>query len=143
MLPHRMHLKGPWQYEWLGPSDALPPDVEPAGRLKMPAEWRTSFGSAAGTARFRRRFNRPTNLDADERVFVVLDGVGGTGEARLDDRRLGTVDGAQGSAAFDVTDLLKPANELVVELEFDPAVDESVRGGLWGPVAIEIRRAEG
>ncbi|MGH7129010.1 MAG: NRDE family protein, partial [Planctomycetaceae bacterium] len=80
---HRIHLRGPWDYEWLSTSADSRIAVAPAGRMKMPASWRDRFGEAAGTVRFRRRFHRPTNLEPRERVFLVFDGIGGRGSVSL------------------------------------------------------------
>jgi hypothetical protein len=139
MPTHRMHLKGPWQCEWLSPADVSVASIE---RVKMPIDWRSVFGEQAGRARLRRKFHKPTNLDADERVFIVFDGIGGRGEVRLGDQVLGQVDETVSTASFEITAALQPANELLVDLEFDPSRHLEMAGGLWGPVAIEIRTAE-
>jgi len=142
-----MHLKGPWQFEWIDQSTPSGPShVEGEnspllrqGRAKMPADWRSLFGEASGCVRFRRRFHCPTNLEPREQVFIVFDGVGGAARVALNENLLGTSTHDGTTAEFDITDLLEPANELVVDLEFDTSRAEATDGGLWGPVAIEIR----
>jgi beta-galactosidase/beta-glucuronidase len=158
MSVHRIHLKGPWEFEWLGP-DSLSPSAGPARspgpedqlgaqhlagkhRVHMPATWQSLFGDAPGRARFRRRFNQPTNLDADERVDIVFDGVSGAAEISLNGHSLGTVAGAAFSARFETTALLESANVLLVELAFTPADHPEQPGGLWAPVALEIRSGQ-
>jgi hypothetical protein len=162
---HRIHLKGPWHYEWLGgvqpPVPGLPavpvggtPVTRSSGRdparprrlpgehrVHMPTTWQSLFGDTAGTARFRRRFHRPTNLDPDERVFLVFDGIGGRAEIRLNGRQFSSIDAAACPAGFDVTALLAPRNELTVDVVFDPDKVPGQPGGLWAPVALEIRGA--
>lgn len=136
MPTHRIHLKGPWQYEWLGAGDAHLPFPR-SGRVTMPADWQSLFGERSGTARFTRRFHRPTNLEPHERVLLAFDGVGGAARIALNGRSLGVIDAPARSARFVVTEFLSLNNELAVELRFDP--DRCGQpGGLWGPVAIEI-----
>lgn len=143
-----MNLKGPWDYEWLSghtprsePSTGTPPGSAPAagGRIKLPAEWRSVFGSSAGTVRFRRRFGRPTNLDPDERVDLVFDGVGGAVRVLLNGQPLGLIRDTDAAARFDVTTLLQPRNEVTVDVAFDPSRHPDKPGGLWAAVALEIR----
>jgi len=137
MLPHRMNLKGPWRYTWLSDSS----ESKPSGRITMPVDWRSAFGEVSGSIRFERNFNLPSNLEAHERVFVVLDGVGGAARVNVNAAGLGTIAPPGGEAAFDVTELLQPSNRLVVEVDFAPS-ESSGPGGLWAPVGIEIRDTE-
>jgi hypothetical protein len=144
MAVHRIHLKGPWQYEPLrrnGPdldSDELPPP----GRATMPCTWQQMLGEFRGVVRFVRPFHRPTNLDSDERVFVVFLAVGGQGDVRLDGHPLGRLETRDGPQAADITDHLRPDMQLSIDLEF-VSLGATAPGGLWGPVALEIRRARG
>ena len=170
-MPHRIHLKGPWEYEWRDrpcpptgeglPAVSSAPDGPasrlrrlpvhrgsdrinagttnaPAGRVKMPADWESLFGRQAGRVVFRRRFHRPTNLDPNERVLLVFEGVGGIARVELNGQALGTATDRETRTAFEITELLQPGNEISVDIEFDPVTSPSRRGGLWGPVAIEI-----
>jgi len=167
MPVHRIHLKGPWEYDWLGPApsaivsprtpadyarpDEAPPAEAPAdafaahGRVHMPCDWETLFGPRPGRARFTRRFHRPTNLEAGDSVRLVFDGLGGTSEVTLNDAAITPVarpavdsTAAPPALTFEITPLLQPANRLIVEVEFAPGRDAAARGGLWGPVALEI-----
>lgn len=105
----------------------------------MPGTWRSVFGDAAGTVRFRRRFGCPTNLDANERVILVFDGIAGTGKICLNDHLLGKIPPDCEAAEYEITPILKSTrNEVVAELHFDPGSSDKP-GGLWGPVALEIR----
>ena len=142
MTPHRMHLHGPWQYEWLSaePFDSVVPRT---GRVTMPCQWKSLFGDVAGKARFRRRFHKPTNLEQHEQVFIVLEDVTGRVQVSINDSVLGTADNPQKTLDYEITDSLKPFNELSVEIEFDPAStsinEDSNSVTLWEWVAIEIR----
>jgi hypothetical protein len=99
MYPHRIRLRHPWQCEALGP-----------GRL-----------------RFRRGFGYPGRIDAHERVWLTFADVPGPADVRLNGQPLGR--SGPGSFEFEVTPLLRPRNELVVEVE----------GGGLGEVALEVR----
>jgi len=133
--PYRIRLRGPWKYEWLEPKDR----PEGSGTVQMPARWEELFGKRAGRVRFQRRFGRPTNLEPSERVFVVFEGVGGNATVWLNGQPLGQLKGPRG--AFDVTELLRPSNQLVVEVEYAPDRWPDTPGGLWGLVLIEIRQS--
>jgi hypothetical protein len=104
MYPHRIRLRGPWRCE---PSDFT------------------------GRVRYRRRFGYPGRIDAYERVWLTFAGIGGEAEVQLNNHLLGLIAAA---SEFEVTPLLRPRNELVVEIE-----GTAGQGGLWGEVALEVR----
>jgi hypothetical protein len=145
MPVHRIHLKGPWEFAWLGAENSHGANVATSGRVQMPCEWRSIFGDRGGRGRFSRRFHRPTGLEPGDVVRIVFAGIGGAATIGLNGeplipRREGTTSPTPepDSLACDVSLLLQPANRLVVEVEFDPGLNTDARGGLWGPVAIEI-----
>jgi len=142
MLPHRMNLKGPWKYEWLSFAQECDDETVRSGTAKMPRTWQSLFGSVSGRVRFSRVFHRPTNLDANECVFIVFDGVGGCATISVNGATLGSITPPSEKAAFDMTPLLQPTNRLVVEVEFKVSHDNEQPGGLWAPVGIEIRAAD-
>ena len=130
MPVHRMFLKGPWEVRRLDRD-------EPSRRVTMPASWQTIFpGSSAGRAEFRRTFNQPTNLEAHEHVWIVFQGVRGAAWVDLNEQRLGGIEIGDETAEFEITPHLWQHNELVVQLTLE---DGDPPGGLWGPVALEIR----
>ena len=133
MYPHRIRLRGPWECEPLqrrgSDSEQILP---PPRRMTMPCRW--SEGGLAhftGRVRFRRSFGYPGRIDAHERVWLTFEGVADEAEIRLNDSPLGQI---IGPAEFDVTRLLRPRNEMVLEVE-----GTAERGGLWGEVALEVR----
>lgn len=144
---HRMHLKGPWHYEWIdGPYDGQRPDQFPSGqdsplltgsRVKMPTSWQSAFRQKSGCIRFSRRFQRPTNLDDNERVHIAFDGIGGHAIIAINNEEIGRLSDSNDTNSFDITEKLKPSNELTVELTFSPD-KQRAPGGLHLPVAIEI-----
>lgn len=134
---HRINLKGPWEFQ---PLNVLPgaSDVAIPGRgtVKFPAAWQDFLGDFRGRVEFVRPFNRPTNLDAHERVDLVLDGVGGTAVIRLNQQSVGQIAESEGTGRFDITRLLQLHNLLQIQVEWSCRTGEP--GGLWAPVALEI-----
>ena len=142
MKPHRMHLHGPWQYEWL--SDApFDQSRTRSGRVKIPDEWNTLFGDIAGKVLFRRRFHKPTNLEQHEHVYLIIVKLKGRVRISVNDVLLGAAQNPDETLDFEITDLLKPANELSLEIEYDSvstaSESDSKQFSLWESVAIEIR----
>lgn len=135
VYPHRIRLRGPWECEplvSLRPGEALPPPR----RMTMPCRWgEGGLGEFAGRVRFRRRFGYPGRLDPEERVWLTFAGVSGAAEVWLNGQFLGRQPDHAGPFAYEVTALLRPRNELVVVVEATTPA-----GGLWGEVALEIRR---
>ena len=127
MYPHRIRLRGPWDCEPLtGAAGPL--------RMNLPCRWAEGgLGDFAGRVRFRRRFGYPGRIDDYERVWLTCDALEGSAAVALNGHFLTETRGPAGFE-FEVTALLQPRNELVVEME-GPAT-----GGLWGEVALEVRR---
>jgi hypothetical protein len=126
MYPHRIRLRGPWECH---PLSAIrhPPS---AGQTNAPAD--SGLRIADSGQRFRRRFGYPGRLDAWERVWLTFSGIGGRAIVRLNDHLLGCHEDTPAPFEFEVTSLLRPRNELVVDVE-------GTAEGLWGEVAMEIR----
>lgn len=140
MPVHRMSLKGPWDYEWIEfhsrENSAI--DFEQSGRVKMPMNWDTHFGDINGTIRFLRRFHQPTNLDPDEQVWIVFDGVGGRGFAWMNGHKLGPLKTSAQQQRFEITEYLQPNSEIITELTVPSSENHHMPRGLYAPVALEI-----
>jgi hypothetical protein len=131
MYPHRIRLRGPWEYEAVSGQNPLPPP----GRMTMPCRWRDGgLPGFAGTIRFRRHFGYPGRIDAFERVWLTFAGVAGTAAIHLNGQLLGS--GREEPFEFEITSLLQKRNLLEVEIE------GGEDGGLWGEVALEIRNTQ-
>ncbi|MEX2288556.1 MAG: NRDE family protein [Planctomycetaceae bacterium] len=148
---HRMHLRGPWEVEWVSNAESPPPQPSPAGgegerqatdsgRVKLPADWQSLFGERRGTVRFTRRFGKPTNLEPHEKVFIAFDGIGGVARVSVNGSHVGIIENSTSTIRFDVTALLNPSNTLDVVLTYTETDDASSPGGLYAPVAIEVHR---
>lgn len=130
MARHRIELRGPWE--------VISPGGEPADarRVALPQPWNALFGAVAGRAVYLRSFHRPTNLDPQERVYLVFGACGGRGTVLLNQVQVGEL-AADSGGEFDVTVHLQLRNRLRVEIEFDPAISSSP-GGISAAVALEI-----
>src|SRR5438552_19157937 len=108
--PHRIRLRGPWECEPLAPAtpNAPPP---PPRRLTMPCR------SGPGRGRYRRRFGYPGRIDAPERVWLTFAGVDSSAYVRLDGQLLGHHVGAFEPIESEVTGLIHPRNEQVVQAD--------------------------
>ncbi|WP_397570314.1 hypothetical protein [Schlesneria sp. T3-172] len=139
MPAHRIQLKGPW--EVFPPQvNELHSDAEQKPETHtMPKEWRELFGDQGGTARFQRKFHRPSNLEPHERIFLAFSGIRGETRIRLNQRQLGEFDAQGGSIEVEVTSNMNSFNTLEVEIDFDPGQSPGLPGGLFGVVALEIR----
>lgn len=132
MYPHRIRLRGPWECEPLRRDNETEEPLPRPFRMTMPCRWNEAgLPGFRGRVRFRRSFGYPGRLDAHERVWLTFAGVGGAAEAQLNNHPLGRI--ATGSE-LEVTPLLRPRNELVVEVE-----STADQGGIWGEVALEVR----
>lgn len=85
-----------------------------------------------GKALLRRNFGYPGRIDSWERVWLTMDDVRGAADIRLNGHDLGR--GVTGRAAYDVTQILGPRNQLEIDLT---ANDDTA--GLAGEVALEVR----
>lgn len=163
MYPHRMRLHGPWQYEPLartvvhpdGRIGEVPGPLPEPGRMKIPNTWTgTPLDGFRGRVRWRRHFHAPRALEPDERLWLVFDGVDYFADVSLNGTPLGRHEGYFERFEFDVTHLVRPRNELVVEVdcpaESDPEYKRLIRGsletafpsfvgGLWQDLALEVR----
>ena len=127
-----MFLKGPWEVRRLDCD-------EPSRRVTLPTSWQSIFGDTTGRAEFRRTFNQPTNLESHEHVWIVFQSVRGAAWVDLNRQRLGEINPDDTTAEFEITPHLALHNELIVQLTFEVGSPPDQPGGLWGPVALEIR----
>jgi hypothetical protein len=101
----------------------------PTHRIRLGPPWEVT--SAGDHTRHARKFGRPRILDANERVWVVCDLVPGPATLTVNGQQVAATDAGQPVAA-DITQLLNPRNELVIE---------TASAGPLGEVALEVRPA--
>jgi hypothetical protein len=119
MYPHRIRLRGPWEYQ----------TSASRGRLVLPASL-ADVGLTAGEVQLRRRFGYPGRIDDVERVWLVVERPARPMAVSLNGERLGECDD---TTQWDVTARLAPRNELLV-------VTEASAGAPWDGVGLEVRR---
>lgn len=127
--------------------------------VPVPGHWRSTaaFADHDGPLAYRTRFDSaPARPRADERSFLVFEGVMETADVWLDGNYLGDTAGYAVSRWFEVTDLLRDRDEhlLALEVENAPVGRGRVRdltgafgrsallgsshnpGGIWRPVSL-------
>ncbi|MDA1015411.1 MAG: hypothetical protein O3A00_13290 [Planctomycetota bacterium] len=134
---HRIRLIGPWEFSTSPVANDSSAAAQPdPGRVKTPVVWNALFGEWRGTARCLRRFNRPTNIDADTRIDVTVVDLLGSARVLLNEELL--VDATRDATfSINVTGKLKLHNRLVIELTLGPD-GNSAEQELWSLVAIDI-----
>lgn len=125
--PHRIRLRGPWEYSIPGGN------AVGGGRVHLPCTLdQTQLRDYAGPVRFTRNFGYPGRIDADERVWLIIAGLAREARIVLYDRDCGLH--AAGFVELDATTLLSDRNRLEIEMALVPG-----QKTLWEDVALEIR----
>ena len=154
IYPHAIRLRGPWQFEPLarsvegsdGQIIERCDDLPPPGRGTVPSDWGAALGADfRGRVAYRRSFNPPATLDSYERLWLIVEGADAQGAVWLNGVQLGQVLGRAVCGTFDITRLLGPRNEIVLEIDL-PAGDapprpgrEHLPGGPIGEARLEVR----
>ncbi len=152
MYPHRIHLRGPWDYEPLRriePTASCPAEaaLPPPGTMRLPCRWSDGgLRGFRGVVRFHRRFGKPSRLDPHERLWLVCEGADAISHWHLNGHYLGSHVGPFTPFEFDITERLELRNDLRVEVGCHNLTGKPVlrgtlgpEGGLWGSVAVEVR----
>jgi hypothetical protein len=150
--PHIIRLHGPWRYEPLaftqwGPSGEsvdLPGDLPPEGTMMIPADWKATLGrDFRGRVLYKRRFGRPSNLGASERIELILHKINGLATITLNGRQLREIEIGESACRCELTDLLLPRNDLQIEVNLPRGSEDAGAGGIVGEVQLaihEVRR---
>ena len=156
--PHVIRLRGPWDIQPLarttlqddGTTTTEPGSLPLATQTEVPADWSVSLGEDfRGQVRYTRRFGRPSNLLASEKISLVIEQVDWIGEATLNGQILGQLKSGDPPACFEITSLLEFRNELVIDIalprstpqtayHLDRGNRDGMPGGLVGEVRLEI-----
>ena len=118
MTTHRIKLRGPWKYAALTTASEA---TEATGRITLPADLASFFQGFSGLVRFQRSFHQPANLDPHERVFLVISQLCSDAVVRCNDRILNS----ETTGEYEVTELLKPFNEVAIDLPISGQFAES------------------
>ena len=127
---HTIRLRGPWEFRVF--ADYSRPDASdtdlPSGKIQMPTGWGASlWHDFRGRVRFTRRFNQPTGLDNTEQVRLCVAAVNGLAIISLNDQVLAQVVDEGNDQRFDVLQLLRPTNQLVITVDSSGAHDSAGR----------------
>jgi hypothetical protein len=159
---HTIRLRGPWRYFVIAHSalcERAPEEQSqhekhsPIGTIHIPMDWGTTLGrNFRGRVRYSRSFGKPTGLNAEDRVELVCQCVDAFGAVELNDLQLGNIPSGLAATRFDITQFLRPRNELVIDVELPMAGGdlehsnrpgrEGLPGGIVGEVCLEIFTGE-
>jgi hypothetical protein len=125
---HVIRLRGPW--ELVTVAEHAPSAAVGSQRVQMPCDLAELLGPEfQGQVRLVRPFNRPTNLDPHERVYLVLEGLSASAALVLNGAAL-IFEAADSTARVEITPHLALHNRLEVSL--------AVPGETLGEVRLEI-----
>jgi hypothetical protein len=94
---HRIHLKGPWQS--LGPDGPV--------RVKLPQDWEAFITAATGELRLARRFHRPTGIDDDTRLAIVVPEAWNVRSLTINGREVPQTSTSEGVKKHDATEEIR------------------------------------
>jgi len=145
---HTIRLHGPWVAKVLAVFGEQA-KVGQERRVKIPDHWGDWLGvDFRGQVEYRRSFNRPTGLEPNQLVWLVVEQVDFHAEIFLNDQRLGHLtfgELPQGQPfRIEIGGLLELSNILRLEIQVAPESNRVDRvglaGGLIGSVRIEIEQ---
>lgn len=125
---HTIRLRRPWSRQLDGQPTADKVDVPDDRPVPVSAGRRVTY---------RRSFNRPTGLAADDRVWLAIDPCAASAIEILINGISIHQSAADQPIRVDITRHLEPANQLVLQLAGDPAG----QAHLAGPVHLQIATA--
>jgi len=106
-----------------------------ARQVTIPASWDAlGLVESQGRVRFSRRFGYPGQIDGDERVWLTLAGLAGPCAVWLNGTLLAETASASPWLEWDATALLRPRNELRLEMPIGPSGEQP-----WTEIALEVR----
>ncbi len=125
-----IRLQGPWQLE-----DAAVVAPSSPTSLQLPLDDTALAALPTGPIRLTRNFQRPTNLDPEERVLLVLPDGCVPLAVELNGRVLPPGRRLEGRLVWNLTPELRPSNRLVLQF---PAAKSGGRTGLREPILLGI-----
>ncbi len=131
-MNHVIRLRGPWQFEVIESRSEMP--TATSGKQTMPGDWSTTLGpDFRGTVAYRRVFHRPTGLEPEQGVWIVIEPLAGTADVTLNQTSLGTLESTGGR--FAIESILADDNRLEIVVTHH----DDGPGGLTGLVSLEIQ----
>ena len=135
---HAIRLRGPWRCQ-----TSL---EEPSQRCTVPGDWGELLGDDfRGEVIYSRNFGRPTGLEPEDSVELVIEQVDPQASVLLNGRLLGEIPPGGQAWRRSISDQLEARNELQVRLSMlaeqapaRPPGREGTPGGILGEVRLEI-----
>jgi hypothetical protein len=129
-MVHRIRLRGPWQLQAAAPGSAPPQSI------RLPARAAEFFDTGAPSLQLSRRFNRPTNLAAGDRISLIIDNFPEGARVTLNGARLEPESLPAAEPTVFPTSRLEPHNLLAIE--FEVASINAIGDQVWGNIALVI-----
>lgn len=142
MMRTRLSLNGTWRLQPDGTQSWLD--------IAVPSAWELMLGAGFdGVCRYRRDFVRP-EVPPGHRVWLHFEAVATHTQVWLNDCELGGHSGDWTPFEFDITDLLRSDNSIILRVEEDrdhvtrgfTCMEMPHHGGIWQDVYLEIRPAD-
>ena len=107
--------------------------------MTMPADWKATLGpDFRGRVLYQRRFGRPSNLGANQRIELILHKINGFAMIALNGRQLREIELGDPVCRCELTDLLLPRNDLRIEVNLPRGSEDRGAGGIVGEVQLAI-----
>ena len=144
---HSIRLHGPWDAKVVAVYGSHG-TVGQERRVKIPSDWGDWLGADfCGQVEYRRSFNRPTGLEPDQQVWLVVEQVDFHGDVFLNDHSIGSLTCGQSPDSpfrIEIGKSLELSNVLRIDIQVAADSDRAHRaglaGGLVGSVRIEIEQ---
>ena len=144
---HSIRLHGPWDAKVLD-DFGQQGKVGQERRVKIPSDWGDWLGvNFCGQVEYLRNFNRPTGLESDQAVWLVVEQVDSRGDVFLNDQPIGSLsfnEFPDQPFRVEIGESLQLSNVLRIEIQVTADSDRAQRvgqaGGLIGSVRIEIEQ---
>ena len=144
---HSIRLHGPWDAKVVAVYGSHG-TVGQERRAKIPSDWGDWLGADfCGQVEYRRSFNRPTGLEPDQQVWLVVEQVDFHGDVFLNAHSIGSLTCGQSPDSpfrIEIGKSLELSNVLRIDIQVAADSDRAHRaglaGGLVGSVRIEIEQ---
>ena len=139
---HKIRLHGPWQFESARQADEnlqLNEGAIKKRKVQLPCKLdEVRDVSLAAAFKLSRTFGCPTELTADQKIWLVIESTGVSGKAFLNDQNLGVLN--DGGLRTEISQRLQQRNSLRMEL--DPHRGDANAAEIQS-VRLEIEEREG
>jgi hypothetical protein len=122
------------------------PISEREHRVKIPSDWGDWLGTGfRGRVSYQRTFGRPTHLEPEQKVWLVVEETDFRAAVSLNEVSIGMLQLGSAPLRVEIQHLLQLSNRLNISVELPLDTERGLRnplaGGLIGGVRIEIEES--